>query len=55
MGWIGCVAGMMGVMVRGGMRRHGEVGWMDGARGGMEGVWVRCETDGGMAGIGLEG
>ena len=44
-----------GVMVRGGVRRDGDVGWMDGARGGMEGVWVRFETDGRMAGMGLEG
>ena len=44
-----------GVMVRGGGRRSGEGGWTDGARGGMEGVWVRCETDGRMAGVGLEG
>ena len=44
-----------GVMLRGGVRRDGEVGWMDGVRGVMEGVWVRCETDGRMAGKGLEG
>ena len=44
-----------GVMVRGGVRRDGEVGWTDGVRGEMEGVWLRCETDGRMAGMGLEG
>ena len=43
-----------GVMVRGGVRWSGKVGWIDGGRGGMEGVGVRCETDGRMAGMELE-